>query len=101
MRIRIAEANTKNTNMKLKRIVITSYITLFILAYVYMLLVREHDAFAGIFLGLLSLPWSFAVLPIALTINWLFPGEFMNRHHECPVIRSTIATGYNLMVPNV
>jgi len=48
-----------------------------------MLLAREkHDAFAGMFLVILSLPWSMAIFPVALTIAWIFPPEFMNTHSD-------------------
>ena len=69
--------------MKSKRTIIIAYITLFICAFVYMLLAREkHDAFAGIFLVVLSLPWSLAVIPIGLAIAWICPPEFMNTHSD-------------------
>jgi hypothetical protein len=74
--------NAKQKPTMKKHITIISYIVLFIGAYVYMLAARmDHDAFAGMFLVILSLPWSLAAIPIAVIISHFSP-EFMNTHSD-------------------
>ena len=62
--------------MKLKWIIIGAYTALFFCAYIFMLVeIKAHDEFAGIFLVLLTLPWSLVVFPLALICPQLFYGH--------------------------